>query len=347
MAGIDLKKNIKKLKPYNPGIFSSRFKMDANENSYDIPAPVKKKIIRKIEKLSLNRYPDPLGRELKKKLSKKLKASPSSLFLGNGSDEIIYYLTQAFIEKNDRVIVPVPTFEMYGIISVIGGAKVTEIPLDKNFDIDDKKIISRAKNKKVKFIFIAYPNNPTGNCFSELRILRIIKNVKCFVVLDEAYYEFSGKTFINRLNKFRNLIVLRTFSKAYSMAGLRVGYMIAAPDVVDALNRVRLPYNVNAVSQLMAKEALSYAPRIQESICGILNGREKIYAALKDKHEIIPSDSNFLLIKVRDGKKAKRIFRKKRISVRFFEDRRLKNYVRVTAGKPEENRAVIKILSDM
>jgi len=339
-----VKKNIRKLKAYNPGLFNGKYKLDANENCYDIPMPVKRKILRKLQKVAVNRYPDPYGLELKEKLSKKLKVNKKNLFLGNGSDEIIYYLLQSFVEKGERIIVPVPTFEMYGILGIVSGAKVIEVPLTRDFDIDDKKIIKHAKSKRVKFIFIAYPNNPTGNCFSKSRILNIIKNTNSFIVIDEAYYEFSGKTFLGYREKYKNIIVLRTFSKAYSMAGLRVGYMIADQQIINVANKVKLPYNVNSISQFVAKEVLSFGGNIQAGICNIIKERERMCEEIGKYNDVVKSDANFLFVKIKNAKKAKKIFQKNKISIRMFKDGRIKNYMRLTIGKPEENRAVLRIL---
>ncbi len=342
-----IKRCIKDFKSYTPVLFNGKYKLDANENSYEIPVFIKKKILRKILNIPLNRYPDPETKELKRILSKKLKVNKDMIFLGNGSDEIIFYLSQTFLEKGDTVIIPVPTFEMYKIISKINDAKVIEIPLTKNFDLDDKNIIKYAKITKAKFIFIAYPNNPTGNCFSKDKIINILKNTDAIVIIDEAYFEFSGKTFIKYLKKFKNLIILRTFSKAFSIAALRVGYMIANKEIVKVVNKVKLPYNVNSVSQLFAKEVLLNERYLKHNIQKIIFEREKLFEKISKKFFVVKSDSNFLFLKILDNKKAKKIFKKNKISIRFFQSGYAKDFIRITVGKNKENKLVLDILNKL
>lgn len=334
------KKSVETLKVYDPHLFAAKFKLDANENSYDIPAAIRKKIVSRMEKICFNRYPDPGAPALREMLAKKHGVTPGNIVVGNGSDEIIHYLIQAFCEKGERVVVPSPTFEMYRILALANGAKPVTVPLDGRFDLDEKAMMKAAKNAKI--IFIAYPNNPTGNCFSGDKILRLIRDAGCLVVLDEAYYEFSNKSFLCMLKKRKNLVILRTFSKAFSMAALRLGYMIADVSICEVVNRVRLPYNINAVSQACAGIALGagLSPVIRE----ITARRDAVYGILKKQYPVVRSDANFLLIKVKDGKQAKKLFEKSGISIRIFSDGALKDFMRLTIGRPEENRAALSIL---
>jgi histidinol-phosphate aminotransferase len=335
------RRTIASLKPYDPELLVNyRYKLDANESGYDVPVSVKKKVLSRINSVSFNRYPDPGAEALKKALAKKNGVKPANIMLGNGSDEIIHYLIQAFTDPGDKVVAPDPTFGMYKILALANGARPMAVPLDDRFDLDEAGIIKASKG--AKFIFIAYPNNPTGNCFSQDRIKRIILKARCFVVLDEAYFEFSKKSFLPMLKARKNLIILRTFSKAYSMAGLRLGYLMADEKVVGILNKVRLPYNVNALSQACAGAMLEHD--IQKIVDKILLEREIMYDLLKASYPIVRSDANFLLIKVRDGKKAKKLFEKNGISIRMFGDGRLADFLRLTIGTPAENRAALKIL---
>ncbi len=341
---ISPKKSVQKLKKYSPKLFKGEIKLDANENSFDVPKSVKQKILAKAANLSLNRYPDPAAGKLRKKIAAKTGVPAGRIFTGNGSDEIIFYLMAAYLDKGDSVVVPEPTFEMYSIIAGVFGSEVKSVPLDENFDINEKEIIRRAKNKKTKFIFISYPNNPTGNSFTREKIEKIIKESGCFVVVDEAYYEFSGKTFINKLNKYPNLIVLRTFSKAYSMAGLRVGYMAAAGGAAATLDKIRLPYNINSFSQTAAECGLDFSGELKKNIKIIRKERDKMYSELKRFYNITRSDANFLFIRAQNTEKIKKYFKKEGISIRIYSAGRLKNYIRVTVGRPEENNRVLGIL---
>lgn len=333
--------SVKGLKAYDPGLLANyRYKVDANENGYDVPKTARKKILKAMEKVFFNRYPDPGADKLKGILAKKNSINPESIVIGNGSDELIHYLLQAFTDVNDKVVAPAPSFDMYRILALANAAAPVIVPLDEDFDIDVPAVMKAMKG--AKFVFLAYPNNPTGNCFSRDKVLRIIKNADGFVVLDEAYFEFSGKTFLPLLKKHRNLIILRTFSKAFSLASMRVGYMMADPEVAGIINKVRLPYNVNAVSQACA--AIMAETAIAPAVKKILSEREKLYCALKDDYAVVKSDANFLLIRVNDGENAKNSFEKNGISIRMFMDGRLKDFLRLTIGTPEENRAALAIL---
>jgi histidinol-phosphate aminotransferase len=333
--------SVKGLKPYDPGLLKNyRYKLDANENGYDVPAAAKKEILRRIAKIDFNRYPDPGCSALKELIAGKNGVKPSNIVMGNGSDEIIHYLIQAFTNTGDRVVIPDPTFEVYRILALANGAKPVMVPLDEKFDLDERAVLKASKGAKL--IFIAYPNNPTGNCFSEDRIRRIIKGASCLVVLDEAYFQFSGRSFLPELRENKNLIILRTFSKAYSMAALRLGYLIADEKIATVINKVRLPYNINALSQAGAGVMMKLST---DRITGIiLREKEMMYRLITETYPVVRSNANFLFIRVKDGKKAKKIFEKNGISIRIFTGGRLDNYIRLSIGTPQENRAALKIL---
>jgi histidinol-phosphate aminotransferase len=338
------KKAVESLKAYDPGLFTGKYKLDANENSFEMPKGLQSRIMDKLKKLALNRYPDPSGVQLKATLGRKLGIRPETIVLGNGSDELLEYLMQSYIEPGDRIVVPAPTFEMYKIIGIINGAEVVESQLDKEFDLNEDDILKKAGDGRTKFIFIAYPNNPTGNCFSEEKIMRILENTAAFVVLDEAYYEFSGRTFIKKMKKYPNLIVMRTFSKAFSMAGLRIGYMTASQDVVDAVNKVRLPYNINSLSQFIASQALAESGEMEKNISTIKAQRDAMFCTLRELYPVVKSDANFLYIRFGSPIKAKKVFEKSGISIRMFSNGPAAGWSRITVGKPAENDAVLKIL---
>ncbi len=339
-----INRNLKHLKSYNPGLFNGEYKLDANENSFDLPKNVKANILKNAQKIEFNRYPDPYANRLREEISSRLEISSKKIIVGNGSDEIIYYLLLSFIERNDMVVIPYPTFEMYKILSKICGAKIMEVSLNRFFDLNIEKIIKIIKNNRVKFIFLAYPNNPTGNCFSRDAIKRILNEKDIFVVIDEAYYEFSGKTFVNEINKYKNLIILRTFSKGFSIAALRVGYIIADESIIEAIKKVKLPYNINSFSQIAALNVLKYEKYIRKNIETIIKERQKMVDKLNGLYYFPESDSNFIFIKVNKPDLLKKEFIKRGICVRFFKNSKLKNYIRITIGKPKENKIITDIL---
>lgn len=332
------------LKSYNPGLFKGKYKLDANENSFPLPENIMERIFSEAKNIEFNRYPDPLADKLRFAIAAKMRIKPAKILIGNGSDELIYYLLLSFIKRNDRVLIPYPTFEMYKILSKICGADIIEMPLNSNFDLDKGKILNIINNNNIKFVFISYPNNPTGNCFSEDVIKRILKEKEIFVVVDEAYYEFSGKTFLNYIDNYENLIILRTFSKAFSLAALRIGYIFANEKIINILKKVKLPYNVDSFSQTAALNILKFENQIKKNVKLIIKERQRMKNILEGLYYFPESESNFLFIKVNKPMLLKKEFMKKGISVRFFNNVKLKNFVRITVGQQKENNEVLKIL---
>jgi len=336
------------LEPYVVRDVPHRVKMDANENPFDMPDQIRELIAEESRKHPFNRYPDPAALALRESLAAELNLNVSQLAVGNGSDELISYIIAAFGGSGATVIFPSPTFSMYGILAKLWGAEAVGVPLSHGFDILPDEIISAAKANDRNIVFISYPNNPTGNCFSHQAVLAIIGNSNAIVVMDEAYYEFSGKTFLPLLEDHGNLILLRTFSKAFGLAGLRVGYMIARSDIIHEIMKVKLVYNINSLSQKIALILLEHRNEIAPYIEKILQERERLAQQLGSLDGIVPfpSDANFILFRAEPD--AEIIFSKllqKGILIRNLnEPGPLRNCLRVTVGKPEENDAFLDVL---
>lgn len=345
-----VKKDIRKLIAYKPEEISCPIRMEANENPYTINSSLKDSILDSISKVPLNRYPDSLATDLRDIISKKSGIKPENVLIGNGSDELIQMLITAFCEKEDKVLFPVPTFSMFGIIAKSLGVNKIEVPLDSEWDIDLAEVKKSHEMNLPKIIFLSTPNNPTGNCFSETKILDIMEKASSLVVVDEAYADFYGKTFIDQLNLSENLIILKTLSKI-GMAGLRVGYLIASKEIIKILHKVRLPYNSNSLSQAAAKVILENNEIMESQVQKIIKGREFLLEELKklqDEGSItpFPSDANFILF--RTNKNANVVHKKlteEGVLVRNLNSEGpLKNCLRVTVGLPEENEAFVKAL---
>lgn len=274
------KPNIRSLKAYKAEEIPCKIKLDANESPY-IPYNVQRTAY-SVKKTfqTLNRYPDPEAKNLRKLLAREYKVKSGNILQGNGSDELIYYLITTF---GGPVLYPTPTFSMYGIISQALGEKKIEIPLDRDFDLNADAFLKTIKKQKPKLIFLSSPNNPTGNSFSEDRILKILEfislrstryAVRSLVVVDEAYQAFSSKkSFLPLLKKYKNLIILKTLSKI-GLAGLRVGFMMADSSIIKEVNKVRLPFNLNSLSQSIAAEALKNKKPVQANIKAIISERK-------------------------------------------------------------------------
>jgi histidinol-phosphate aminotransferase len=336
-----IKPQVRKLNAYHIDETSFRIKLDAMENPFPPPDQVSREIGKAVQEAFINRYPDPSAIRLKKAIAALWGMDPGLMILGNGSDELIQAIILAF---GGPVLIPVPTFAMYEITSQALSQNVVTVPLGKDFSLDADKMLKKAKEVKAKAIFLACPNNPTGNRFSDAAVRKILDKAAAAVVIDEAYFDFSRKTYLPELKKFPNMIILRTLSKI-GFAGLRVGVLVASPMVIEELNKIRLPYNINTLSQAAAVAALKHKNIIERQISLLISERENLYNVLSQMKGITvyPSETNFILFKTSTD--ATRIYTKlKQAGILIKNLNRpgpLKNCLRVTVGKPEENNEFI------
>lgn len=338
---------VRRLRPYDALEIPCDIKLDAQENPYPLPGKIRNKMLKALKPLLINRYPDPEAKELKRIIAGQVGVKVENIILGNGSDELIQSIITTFGRTQGKVLYPVPTFSMYGIITKALGQIPIEMPLQGDFDLDIDSMLTAIKKDRHRVIFLSYPNNPTGNFFSESKIIEIIKRDKTAVVVDEAYFDFSKKTFLPLLKKYENLIILRTLSKI-GLAGLRVGILIARPEIVKEINKVRLPYNVNSLSQAAAKVVLENRNVIDKQIKAIIRERERLYKGLRRVDGItpFPSEGNFILF--RTEKNANKIYQgliKKGILIRNMNQKGLlNNCLRVAVGTSYENRYFLEAL---
>ena len=352
-----VRKNILNITPYIPGKpieetqrqlgLKEVIKLASNENPFGVSPKAKEAIRRNLSKI--NRYPDGSGFYLKRKLARYLNVKPSNIVLGNGSDEIIDIIIKTFVEADENIITAKITFLEYEIISKVNGRRIIRVPL-RNFKYD-LKAMRKKVNKKTKLVFISNPNNPTGTYVNKYELKDFMNGLppNILLVLDEAYDTFIDvDDFPLGLNYFanKNVIVLKTFSKAYGLAGLRIGYAIARPEFSSYMERVRQPFNVNLLAQAAAKAALDDKEFLSETRKIILEGKYYLYDALQKLGlPYVPSVANFVLIDLgRDGRKIFRKMLKYGVIVRDMYQYGLKNFIRVTIGMPKENERFIKAL---
>jgi histidinol-phosphate aminotransferase len=332
-----IKSSIRRTGAYSIDETPCRIKLDAMENPFPPPRQVNREIGKAVREAFVNRYPDPFARRLKNAIAALWDMNPDVMMLGNGSDELIQTIILAF---GGPVLIPTPTFAMYEITSRVLSQKVVRVPLGQNFSLDADKMLRKAKEVDAKVIFLACPNNPTGNRFSDVAVRKILDKAAAAVVIDEAYYDFCGKTYFSELQRFPNMIILRTLSKI-GFAGLRVGILTASPLIITELNKIRLPYNINILSQAAAVAALKRKDIVKRQISLLISEREKLYNALVEMQGITPypSEANFILF--RTAADATRIYTKlKRAGIlvkNLNKPGHLKNCLRVTVGTPEEN----------
>lgn len=315
----NIKTGLKTLKPYTCARQTSAtgILLDANENPYG----------------KFNRYPDPYASELKKTYSKYISTPAKNIFIGNGSDEAIDLIIRAFCEPDkDEIITLEPTYGMYRVSAEINSVKAIPVLLNNQFQIDTNKALS-AVTKNTKLIFICSPNNPTGNLLKKKDILKLCADFPGIVVLDEAYIEFAKRG--TMALKANNLVVLRTLSKAWGAAALRVGFAIGSTIIIETLNKIKPSYNVNTLSQKAAVAIIKKGLRVNT----ILKERERLNARIQNLGlKVFPSDANFILFRVPNATEIQKKLQQKGITVRDRSDlRQLKNCLRVTIGAPQEN----------
>jgi histidinol-phosphate aminotransferase len=339
-----VRENIRKMKPYSSARHefsgpASVF-LDANENAFGSPLPD-----------SFNRYPDPLQLQLKEKLSHIKGVPPQNIFLGNGSDEAIDLLFRIFCEPGrDNVLLFPPTYGMYEVCADVNNVKTKKISLTKDFQLD-LDAIEQAIDPFTKLIFICSPNNPTGNSINRNDIEIILNNFTGIVVIDEAYINYSRqRSFIPELTEYPNLVVLQTLSKAWGLAGLRLGMAFASHAIIDLMNKVKYPYNINAATQQLALDALNEMDWVNEHIRLTATEKEKLsnnLSALSFTEIIYPSDANFLLVKMNKAKSIYEYLSSRGIIVRDRSNVILCNdCLRITIGTPEENQKLLTVLSE-
>ncbi len=325
-------------------------RLDKNEYHYELPDFLKKKCWKEFLKLRWARYPE--GEEDARKILSDYAEFPAEgILLGNGSNELIQSIFLTFLEKGKKVLLPDPCFSIYPWMASVAKSEIIYTGMDFDFRYDYRDLIKKAKSDGISLIVLLSPHNPCGCIISEKVIEEIISSVSVPVLMDEAYYEFSGKTFKNLIKKYHNLIILRTFSKAFSIAGLRIGYMLGKPEIVNKVANFKPPFSVNSFSLVVVKEILKHKNIVRQISENIVKNREKLFKSLKKLRGIkpFPSMGNFILFEVED-KDSSILFdklKKRGVIVRkFLDDERLKKCLRVTIGGEEENEKFIKALEE-
>ncbi|KAA3624902.1 MAG: histidinol-phosphate transaminase [Flavobacterium sp.] len=338
-----LRPNVSKLKAYSSardeylGDSEGMVFLDANENPFNT---------------GLNRYPDPLQRMLKEELSVIKNVATEQIFLGNGSDEVLDLLFRAFCEPGiDNCITLPPTYGMYAVLAGLNDIENKEVTLDASFQPDTERIL-KVQDDRSKLVFLCSPNNPTGNSFNLKEVERLLNEFNGLVIIDEAYIDFSEKeSWLNKLNDHPNLVVVQTFSKAYGLAGIRLGVCYASSEIIKILNTIKPPYNVNELTQMKALHAIKDRQYVKGSIQRLNDEKKILYKALlevKFIRKIYRSDANFLLIEVDDAKLRYQQLVSKGFVVRNRSDQPLcENMLRITVGTTQENAALIRTLKTL
>jgi len=321
-------------------------KLDANENPYGCSPRVNKALA---TYPYLNTYPDAGQTELRKLLEGYTGISAECIVAGSGSDELIDLILRLFVGVGDEVIICVPTFDMFRFSTKMCGGTLVELPRDENFAVD-VSAVKATISKKTKIILLANPNNPTGTMTPRDDIIEIL-NTGLPVVVDEAYYEFSGETVAPLVRQYKNLMVPRTFSKWAGLAGLRVGYGIFPPKIADYLMAIKPPYNVNVAALVAVRESLADVDYLMSTVRAIIAERERLFSELEKLKWLkpFPSQANFIFGSVLNGaaKELQQKLQKRGILVRYFDLPFWRDGIRISVGKPEHTDALIKALQEI
>ena len=311
--------------------------LDANENPFDN---------------GVNRYPDPQQRKLKEVIARRRGVAANQLLLGNGSDEVLDLIFRAFcIPNQDKIIVMPPTYGMYRVLANINCIFLDEVPLNDDFQLVTKNILNQISTQ-TKAIFLCSPNNPSGNSFRREDILTLLQSFTGLVVIDEAYIDFSTqKSLVSDLSSYPNLIITQTLSKAYGLAGIRLGICIASEEIIDILNKIKPPYNINSLTQERAISAFEDWDTTQGQVTQLIAERKGLFAQLEKisfVEKVYPSDANFLLVRVDDANKRYAQLIENDIVVRNRSNQvGCENCLRFSVGTPQENQILIETLNRM
>lgn len=339
---------VRQLVPYQSKHMPECIKLDANENPFPWPAGMQKALFS--EKIAFNQYPDGMAQDLKKAIASYTEIRPEGILLGNGSDELIQFILQTFGGLGKSLIIHPPTFGMYQIYARLTETNVVQVPLLNGLTLDTEQMLKSALAPEAHIIIVCNPNNPTGSLFPRDEILRLVKESGKIVVVDEAYAEFSGETLIPEIENYPNLLILRTFSKAFGMAGLRLGYLLGQPETIALINRVRPPFNINSFSQRAGILAIDYLNDYQRQIQQIKIETEKLGDALSllANVKVYETRANFILFKPENPDRwASELLMRGFLVRNMGMLPSLGKCLRISAGLPEENEEFIRAVQEI
>ncbi len=325
-------------------------RLDKNESPFDPPESFKEEILKRFLKIEWSRYPDE-EKEVKRSISDYAEFEPDGIAIGNGSNELIQSIFLKFLEKGKKVLIPEPCFSIYPWMAQLLNTKIVKTPLDSEFRYDEKDLVKKIIHHSPFLIVLVSPHNPCGSEIMEEIVLKILEITNSYILIDEAYYEFSGRSFKEHITDHKNLMVLRTFSKAFSIAGLRVGYLLGNPEIIKTIEDSKPPFSVNSFAISALKFLLKKRDYVKSVVERIKEEREKLYKDLREMDHIkpFPSSGNFILFELNkiNSTIVYKSMIKRKVLLRRFNSPRLRKCLRVTVGKEKENRKFIKELKEV
>ena len=337
-----LNEKVKNLTPYEPISGTYEIRLDANESFLKFSEEIENEMIQALKNTAFNRYPDPMATKLVDGFSKYFGVNPECVTAGNGSDEIISVIMNAFLQKGDKILTLEPDFSMYRFYAEIAECESVKYQKNENLDVNIDDVISLANNEKVRIVIFSNPCNPTSRIITRDDVRKLIKSTDALVVLDEAYMDFADQSLLSEFNDYDNLIILKTCSKALGSAALRLGFAVANKTLTNVIRAVKSPYNVNSVSQALGEVLFAHPDYIDNCIETVVNSRKELYSAIlqikSDKIEkAFETHTNFVFLKVKNAKQVFEKMKENSIIVRNMGD-----YLRITAGTKNENEKMLE-----
>ena len=347
-----IKPTVRELRAYSLSPHRASVKINQNENPWNFPESIKDETLRRLQTRQWSRYPDFVATSLQERLADFASWKHDGVIAGNGSNELIQALLMVTIETGKQVLISEPTFALYRQVTTVLGGRVISVPLTSTFEFDTPALVKAVQQARPEVVILCSPNNPTGSSIADEDLRRLLETAPGLVVIDEAYHEFAAHSVVPLLNDFPNLVVLRTFSKAMGLAGMRIGYLLAVPQLVTEIRKAVLPYNLNVFSQTVAEVAVEmYESELMPLVKRILTERERLFVELNAIAGLEPvaSRANFMI--VRTTVKPRRLFDEllaRDILVRDVSAYpMLKEYFRFNVGTPEENDRLINALNEI
>ncbi|MDX2039843.1 MAG: histidinol-phosphate transaminase [Acidobacteriota bacterium] len=347
-----IKENVRAIKAYTLDPLEAPIKINQNENPFGMPAEIKDEVLRRASEQDWARYPEFIPVHLLEKLAAHVGWKASGVMAGNGSNEMIQAVVNCIVEKGVKVVLPEPTFSVYRQVIQVAGGEVISVPLNEDLTFNIPRLASKLVASKAGMAIICSPNNPTGCTITPRDLASLLRNSEAIIVVDQAYLEFGSEDFIPLLNEYKNLVILRTFSKAMAMGGLRVGYCLAAPELIREFNKAKMPYSLNFFSMTAAEVALENMHLLQPLVEQMKQEHDRLFVELqKFDGQLIPmpSAANFFAVKTSiPPKELFEALHARGILIRNISSApMLENYVRISVGTPEENDKLIAALKEI
>lgn len=344
-----IRKSIQELKEYYVPQDKYEVKLNQNESPYDVPEDLKEEITEKFMNTDWNRYPSRTAAPLTAAISEYTNFPKGGIVAANASNEILQAVFQTICDAGDTLVAITPGFAIYPYLSKIMDLDLIEVPLLEDFSFNISAIIKEGKDAKM--VILALPNNPTGTTIPVEEIEEIARKINGIFIVDEAYFEFSQATAISLLDKYDNIIIIRTLSKAFGLAGVRLGYLLTNAEIAGAVQKAKLPFSVGIFGQIAGEILLKRNEYIKDVVKKVLDEKEKVFSELQKIPSIepVPSSTNFILFKTKDvpGKELFEEMYRRGVLLRYFSTPRLKDTLRVTIGKPDENQIFLKTLKEV